>query len=403
MRIAMFTNNYKPYIGGVPISIEHLSESLRKLGHEVYIFAPTYKSQQEEPYVIRYPSFPAAVAGAPVPNVLTHIFEEKVRELHIDVIHVHHPALVGNIALRLKKKLGIPVVFTYHTRYEEYLYYIKGLKSMENCLGGIQKYLTWFCKKCDMLIAPTPEIKQHLLQRGIYDTDVTILPTGIPSTGYEADKQKVMEIRSKYLAKADFLFCTVSRLAKEKNVSFQLEGLQELKQLLAQKGKNFHYMIIGDGPQREALQKEIIERGLSEQVSLLGNLPNEEIKNYYAASDAFLFSSKSETQGIVILEAMAQGTPVVAVNATGVRDIVKSGENGILTSEHAGLWAKSIVQIMLNTDMYIHMSEGAKKTALSFAEDHLARQAQECYVKVCAHAQRCDILFSWNRKVFVKQ
>ncbi len=403
MRIAMFTNNYKPYIGGVPISIEHLSESLRKLGHEVYVFAPTYPNQQDEPYVIRYPSFPIAVAGAPIPNVCTKLFEEKVKELQIDVIHVHHPALVGNIALRIKKKLGIPVVFTYHTRYEEYLYYIKGLKTVENHIGGMQRYLTWFCQNCDMLIAPTPEIKEHLLQKRITDTNVTILPTGIPNTGFQAEKQRVMEIRSNYLAKADFLFCTVSRLAKEKNLIFQLQGLQELKQMLAQKGKSFHYIMIGDGPQREVLQKEIAERGLSENISLLGNMPNEEIKNYYAASDAFLFSSKSETQGIVILEAMAQGTPVVAVNATGVRDVVKSGENGMLTSEHPLLWAKSIDKLMLDIDRYVYMSEEAKKTAMSFSEDKVARQAQECYGKVCAQVQRCDILFSWNRKVFVKQ
>ena len=151
MRIAMFTNNYKPYIGGVPISIEHLAEALREQGHLVYVFAPSYEGQQEEPYVIRYPSFPFAVAGAPVPNILTKVFEQKVRELQIEVIHVHHPALVGNVALRLRRKLGIPVVFTYHTRYEEYLYYIRGLKSIERHVGGIEWYLKQFCAQCDML------------------------------------------------------------------------------------------------------------------------------------------------------------------------------------------------------------------------------------------------------------
>lgn len=96
MRIAMFTNNYKPYIAGVPVSIEHLAEALRARGHKVWVFAPSYGEEEEEPYVIRYPSFPFRVAGAPVPDVLTGVFLKKVRELEIDVIHVHHPALVGN-------------------------------------------------------------------------------------------------------------------------------------------------------------------------------------------------------------------------------------------------------------------------------------------------------------------
>ncbi len=116
MRIAMFTNNYKPYIGGVPISIERLAEALRAQGHMVWVFAPSYKEQEEEPYVIRYPSLPLSVVGAPVPNVLTKLFAQKIEELRIDVIHVHHPALVGNVALALKRRLNIPVVFTYHTR-----------------------------------------------------------------------------------------------------------------------------------------------------------------------------------------------------------------------------------------------------------------------------------------------
>ena len=128
MRIAMLTNNYKPYVGGVPISIEHLAEELRKRGHTVYIFAPSYRKQEDELYVIRYPSFPLSVAGAPLPNILTGLFRQKMKELQIDLIHVHHPAIAGNVALTLRRQLGIPVVFTYHTRYEEYLYYVKSLQ-----------------------------------------------------------------------------------------------------------------------------------------------------------------------------------------------------------------------------------------------------------------------------------
>ena len=162
MNIAMFTNNYKPYIGGVPISIEHLAGALRQRGHRVYVFAPTYREQAEEEFVIRYPSFPVSIAKAPVPDVLTRIFEKKVKELKIDVIHVHHPAIVGNVALYLKKKYKIPVIYTYHTRYEQYLYYVKPLERIERCTGLIQKYLEYFCKRCDMLLAPTPGMRDDL-------------------------------------------------------------------------------------------------------------------------------------------------------------------------------------------------------------------------------------------------
>ncbi len=156
MRIAMFTNNYKPYIGGVPVSVEHLAKALRERGHTVYVFAPSYEGQKEEPFVIRYPSFPVKIVGAPVPNVLTGLFLKKVQELEIDIIHVHHPALVGNVALFLKRRLRIPVVFTYHTRYEEYLHYVSVLEKIEKHTGVIERYLRFFCDRCDMLAAPTP-------------------------------------------------------------------------------------------------------------------------------------------------------------------------------------------------------------------------------------------------------
>lgn len=251
MRIAMLTNNYKPYVGGVPISIEHLAEELRKRGHTVYIFAPSYRKQEDELYVIRYPSFPLSVEGAPLPNILTGLFRQKMKELQIDLIHVHHPAIAGNVALTLRRQLGIPVVFTYHTRYEEYLYYVKSLQQVERCTGVINSYLRYFCNHCDLLLAPTPGIEEHL-------------------------------------------------------------------------------------------EKKCLELGLEKEVIFLGNVDNRQIKNYQAACDLFLFTSKSETQGIVLLEAMAAGTPVVAVDATGVRDVVRTKENGMLSTEDADSFAAAI-------------------------------------------------------------
>ena len=112
--------------------------------------------------MIRYPSFPVSIAKAPVPNVMTLLFEKKVKELGIELIHVHHPAIVGNVALYLKRKYQIPVVYTYHTRYEQYLYYVKPLERMERRTRVIERYLDYFCRKCDLLLAPTPGMKEFL-------------------------------------------------------------------------------------------------------------------------------------------------------------------------------------------------------------------------------------------------
>lgn len=382
MKIAMFTNNYKPYIGGVPISIEHLAEALRKRGHQVYVFAPSYEGQVEEPYVIRYPSFPITIVGAPVPNILTKLFIKKVKELQIDVIHVHHPAIVGNVALEIKRKLDIPVVFTYHTRYEEYLHYIAGLEKVEEHTGLLEKYLRYFCNRCDMLVAPTPGIREYLLQKKL-QTPIAVLPTGIPAENFLPEQKKAEQIRQQYLGEADFLFCTVSRLAKEKNLYFQLEGLACLKRLLKKEGKTFRHMMIGGGPEKKELTRRIQELGLTENVFLLGNVDNAEIKNYQAASELFLFTSKSETQGIVLLEAMAVSNPVIAVEASGVRDVIKNGENGYLTEEDSYQWARKIAEVLKDAEQKEVMREGARKTAELYAEDTVAKRAEQCYAEVC--------------------
>lgn len=385
MRIAMFTNNYKPYIGGVPVSIEHLAEALRQRGHIVYIFAPSYEGQQEEAYVIRYPSFPVKIAGAPVPNILTGLFAKKVRELKIDVIHVHHPAIVGNVALHIRRKLGIPVVFTYHTRYEEYLHYIGGLEKVEEHTGVLEKYLQYFCGCCDLLIAPTPGIRTYLYEKAI-ETPVEVMPTGIPRESFCPEKRRAEEIRGRYLGDADYLFCTVSRLAKEKNLEFQLRGLACLKRMLKKQGKTFRHIMIGEGPDRVNVERQLQELGLTDNVLLLGNVENREIKNYQAASDLFLFTSKSETQGIVLLEAMAVGNPVIALDASGVRDIVADGENGYLTDEDDWQWAGRIAALLADGALREQMQQAAKRTAEGYSEEEVARCAERYYQKVAAMA-----------------
>lgn len=385
MRIAMFTNNYKPYIGGVPVSIEHLADSLRQLGHTVYVFAPSYEGQQEEAYVIRYPSFPVKIAGAPVPNILTGLFVKKVRELDIDIIHVHHPAIVGNVALHIRKKLGIPVVFTYHTRYEEYLHYIAGLEKIEQHTGVLERYLHHFCGNCDLLIAPTPGIRTYLYEKAI-ETPVEVMPTGIPMESFCPDKRKTEEIRGRYLGEADYLFCTVSRLAKEKNLEFQLAGLACLKRMLKKQGKTFRHLMIGDGPDRENIERRIRALGLTGEVRLIGNVENREIKNYQAASDLFLFTSKSETQGIVLLEAMAVGNPVIAVDASGVRDIVVDGENGYLTDEDDCKWAGRIAALLSDETLRKKMGQAAGRTAEEYSEETVAERAEQYYRRAAAMA-----------------
>ncbi len=320
MRIAMLTNNYKPFVGGVPISIERLSKSLRSLGHEVYIFAPTYDNQCDEEFVIRYKSLKGKISGGVVlPNIFDMEIEKKFKALKFDIIHVHHPMLLGNIAQYLGKKYNIPVVYTYHTRYEEYLHFLKPFELLESRGDKIgDKILNYskekfvpnrirnFVNRCDLVFAPTETMKEYLLRSGA-ESKVEILPTGLEDEYFNENKKGSREVRNKYIRDNKYLFCTVSRLSKEKNLHFFIDGLLELKNKI---GDCFNTVVIGDGPLKKELEERVQRLGLHNNVTFIGKVDNKKIKEYYGACDLFLFSSKSETQGIVLLEAMASKLPV---------------------------------------------------------------------------------------------
>lgn len=344
MRIAMMTNNYKPFVGGVPISIERLADSLRDLGHSVYVFAPDYKSPvDDDEYTFRFPTMKHKIAGAiPIPNLIYGYVKNAISTLDIDLIHVHHPVMIGNVATRIGKEFHIPVVFTYHTRYEQYLHYLTPFGYLQNkanqgnLLGEsildfaqrqvIQRYLNRFLEKCDMVFAPTESIQNYLKPFHI-DTPISIAPTGLPPACFE-NHIEATAIRKKYLQKKQYLFCTVSRLAKEKNLSFLLRGVSAVKKQL---GDVFNVLILGDGPEKENLIALSQTLKIEENVFFIGEVSNHKISAYHQACDLFLFSSKSETQGIVLLEAMAAYLPVFAIRATGVSDVVVNGENGVYT------------------------------------------------------------------------
>lgn len=398
MRIAMLTNNYKPFVGGVPISIERLSNELRNLGHEVYIFAPTYGNDEKDPYVIRYRSRKKKLKGIiTVPHIFDSTIEEKFSTLSFDLIHVHHPMLMGYVAQYLKVKYNVPIVFTYHTRYEQYLHYIRLYEIFQQhsnrvkiriirlfekkiVCRGMENLVTFhnrvFTNHCDLVFVPSYSMRDFLVEQGT-KAEIKVVPTGIEKDDFECDLNKVRHIRHKYLEGKDYIFCTVSRLEKEKNILFILEGLKKFKEA---KGNCFRLLIIGDGSQRTELEKAAEDLGLKENVIFCGKVEHEEIRNFYHASDLFLFASQSETQGIVLLEAMAAGLPIVAVYGSGVCDVVEDGINGYLTELDVDTWAERIERIVCNEDMRRKMKRKSILIAKEYLSHNIAKKVAGYYV-----------------------
>ena len=387
MRIAMFTNNYKPFIGGVPISIERLADGLRKLGHETVVFAPDYGTKEHEDHVVRYKTlYQSGDSGLIVGNFLDRNIEKQFTDSPFDLIHVHHPMISGYAGLYLGKKYKIPVVYTYHTRYEEYLHYFKLFSELEqhkfsDSLASrvkevlVPRYMAAFANSCDLVFAPTEQMRDFLGEYGIR-TKTEILPTGLDDSSFFGDSEAAAAIRAQYKGDKAYLFNTVSRLEKEKNLDFLLEGVARLKSIM---GVCFRVMVIGDGNERSHLQELAGRLGILDNLAFTGKVPNAQIRNYQFASDLFLFASKSETQGIVLLEAMAAGAPVVAVRASGVVDIVRSGYNGYMTAENPTEWAQAVVSAVGSPDHYRKLRLNSVLTANNYRSLRIASAAAGYY------------------------
>jgi glycosyltransferase involved in cell wall biosynthesis len=378
LRIAMFTNNYYPFIGGVPISIERLSSALRNLGHHAVIFAPEYKAQNDsaQDNVIRCKllvCLKTKLFDFHIANIFSRTIEREFVRQNFDIVHVHHPFWMGTKGLSLARKYGIPAVITYHTRFDMYHHYMPVFKRY------FKKYLSHrivlhFAQNCDMVFAPAESSAEYLKELGV-TKPIEIMPTGAElMLGGNAPN-----LRQAYTPRGELLLCSVSRLAREKNIFFLLEGIKYIKSY----GKTpFKCVIIGDGPERDEIEKFIKDENLSDTVILTGTVEPGGVGKFYFASDIFVYASKSETQGMVLIEAMAGRCPVVAVTSGGVDDVVTNGFNGYKTAESTQEWAQKVMLLMDNEDLRAEMSANAQCYAGKFSTENVALQAVKAYNNV---------------------
>lgn len=461
MKIAMMTNNYKPFVGGVPISIELLANGLIAAGHEVTVFAPAVQGVSApssvcgcgtpEPAarsdahscmtfcggvpVFRYASLPYYfLGGAACPNPFDPRIEEEFRRGCYDIIHVHHPMLIGRTAVHLSRRYGVPLVFTYHTRYDQYLSNAGVFRMVSRPSGGVRQsadsllpslpdrflhlaqekmlpfYLSLFLRNCYQVFAPTAGMKEYLTETCGFDpARIAILPTGIEDSCFHADKAAVEKARAQLfregLYKTPFpssaapettasvagcshtekpqdipLFISVSRLSHEKNIPFLLRSAARFRERFA---RPFRLAVIGDGPDRAEYETLCRKLHLEQDVVFTGNIPHGELAPYYAAADAFLFASQTETQGIVILEAFAGGAPVIAVDASGVRDLVRDGVNGLLCAANEDAFAETMNRFLSDPALHEQMRRRALASAVDFREESVVKKAIRFYNIAC--------------------
>jgi 1,2-diacylglycerol 3-alpha-glucosyltransferase len=377
MHIAYFTNFYLPVINGVVRSVRSFRDELSRRGHNVFIFAQEHADYaDEDPFIFRYPSLnlsPGLDVPAAIP--ISPFIDRLIPAVKLDVIHTHHPFLLGQAAAAKSLELDLPLVFTFHTQYREYTHYVPfPMETVQNFLkNALDRWLGDFMRRCQHIIIPSESMRQILVDRYGLKDRFTVIPTGIDLEAYRtADRNK---IRRKRKWEKDTVMISVGRLAPEKNWTTLIHAAA----LVLKEYPRFRLVLIGDGQERKELEGLARELGIRRRVTFTGALPFSEIPAYMKAADLFGFASVTETQGLATLEAMAARLPVVAVDASGTRDILKHGKQGYLVENTAEALAAAIKKLLSNPARMKQFAEAAHKKAQSFNIERLADKLLDVY------------------------
>jgi len=376
MRVAVFADSYRPYLSGVVRSLETFLPRLRERGVESHVFAPHYPGVKREEGVYRFFSLPAPAGGGfRVALPLSPRLLPTLRRVGPRLVHLHSPFMLGRAGRKAGRRLGLPVIFTYHTFYHLYTHYTPlalYLPLLERkAEKTVLRYTISFASSCDAVIAPSESLARFLRSSGL-DVPIHVIPTGIEPAFFRGGNPSWLQERG-----VDFspVLLYVGRLGWEKNVHLTLEVLRQVKETFPSAG----LVLAGGGPLLPRLRSLARRMGLGRSVCFLGRVAPEELKHLFASSQVLVFPSTTETQGLVLLEALAAGIPVVAARAPGAVDVIEDGRNGLLSPPEAGEMARRVVLLLSRPELGLSLAGEGKKTAEEFSASRQAEKLHEVY------------------------
>ena len=369
MKIGLFTDTFLPDTNGIVTVIQMMEQELTREGHEVHIFAPAYPGWHgNQPRVYRFPSlrflfYPGMRVGIPYNRRAFEVIPT------LNLIHSHTPGSLGLLALQASEIYQIPHVHTYHTLYAEYLHYLPlPIRPSRRAVRRLSRAL---CNACDVVIAPSLQMKRELES---YEINCPIYPLPFGVHEEEFSHEVEWNVRAELNLPTEDLLLFAGRLGKEKNLAFLLRAF---KRLLSYRD-SARLIIAGDGPHRQALQRYAAELEIAPYVIFTGFLERKRLIDLYKQS-LFVFASKTETQGMVLVEAMMAGSPVVAIGEMGVLDIVHHQETGILVEENEDEFARACHRLLENKAEREKMGKAAQKWAYSQTAQASTRKLLEIY------------------------
>lgn len=378
MKIVMFSDAYWPRVNGVTVSVDSFSRALIRAGHEVVIVCSVYPENQNiesmanpvmehassraDPVVIRVPSYPLPISKEDRVAKFHKWFwvSKQLNSFAPDIIHVNSEFVIGEFGFYYAHVHAVPVVYTFHTMWEDYaVNYIPYVP--EFILRGIARSIIKnMIKRADTIIAPSPQILD-VLKRYKVKKHAHLLPTGVDPALFSPDESAVASFRKtlegRYPAMAGKrLLLFAGRVGKEKNISFLLRVMADI----ARKVPDVALVIAGNGPEVPFYREEAVDLGIGDRCVFTGYLERSDLSLVYAMSDIFVFPSLTETQGLVTIEAMLSGTPVVAIGEMGTINVMGGDNGGFMVKNDPAEFRDRVLDLLNDPVLYARKVEDAR-------------------------------------------
>ncbi len=377
MNVLMLSDVYFPRINGVSTSIETFRQTLRAHAVETTLIAPTYPNiRQDDDRILRIPSryLPIDPEDRIMQRAQIRALLPQLRELAPQIVHVQTPFIAHYTGLELAQQLGVPCVATYHTFFEEYLYHYVPFAPRKWLRAAARRFSRTQCNALDAIVVPSSAMRDALIEYGVTQP-MHVLPTGIPTQGFHGGDGGYF--RERYQIAPDrkvLLF--VGRVAHEKNIGQLIDMTDQLRKTQP----DALLVVTGEGPALASLRAQCARRGLEQHVRFLGYLDrHDELHNCYRAADLFVFASHTETQGLVLLEAMALGTPVVAIAEMGTKDILGPQRGCRIAPDDAAGFARVVDDVLRDSDLRHRLALEAQDYARTWSADAMAGRLAALY------------------------
>lgn len=383
MRIGIFTETYAPYISGLVTSEIMLKHALEKQGHEVYVVTANLESfkyeYDEKERILRIPGIPTGIYDSRLTSIYPVQAVNKIRKWKLDVIHSQTEFAIGTFARLIAKQYGIPLVHTYHTMYEDYIHYITKGYFKKSSKKLVEYFTKFYCDKtATELIVPTNKTYKLFKDKYEVQKNIHIIPTGIEVERFYKENIKIKDVvllkKTLGITKKDFVIIFIGRLAEEKNVEFLLHCHQKL----VQKHNNMKLLIVGDGPDKEKYEQLAIELGIEKNVIYTGKVAWDDIPYYYHCSNVFATASKTETQGLTVIEAMAASIVPVCIEDEAFNSMVTENLNGLFfkTEEE---YQQCILNLYQDEKEHNRLNRQARIQAEHYSSENYAARVLEVY------------------------